>query len=262
MRRRALPRADPEPHEHPDSGPEELLRIGILGDRLPDYAKHENLETAICRAAAASGLRVEASWVPTERLARRVAAVLRGYDGLVAAPQSPEYCEHPAALQAALRFARRSGLCCLAVCGGAQSALREHASELMGVAGSDAVLSAASCDPAIRSNDYAISGLQSVELTEGSGLAARFGGPVALEHFACSFTFDEDAGVALLENGVSVAGTSPRIGATLFEWSCLPFYVAALFLPHWRSEKPHPLFTGLLDCALGRRRESAAASLP
>lgn len=262
MRRRALSHADPEPHEHPDSGPVKLLRIGILGDRLPDYAKHENLETAIGRAAAARGLRVDASWVPTGRLAGKVPAALQGYDGLVAAPQSPEYCEQPAALQAALRFARRTGLCCLAVCGGAQNALREHARELMGVAGSDAVLSAASCDPAIRFSDYAISGLRSVELTEGSGLAACYGGPATLEHFACSFTFDEDAGVALLENGVSVAGTSPGIGATLFEWSGLPFYVAALFLPHWRSEKPHPLFTGLLDCALGRRREGAATGLP
>lgn len=261
MRRRVLPRADSVQAGKSEARSEELLRIAILGDRLRNYAKHDTLETAIARAAAARGLPAEISWLPSQRLARDVDAALQEYDGLVAAPQSSQYCEYPEALNSALRFARHTQRCCLSVCGGAQYALREHAGDLMGISADDAILSPVSCGPAMRFDDYPISGLRLVELTKGSTVAACYRRPATHEHFACSFRFDEHAGAALLQDGVSIVGTSPEIGATLFEWHDLPFYVAALFLPHWSPEEPHPLFTGLLDCACEQRR-SGMAVLP
>lgn len=259
MRRRVLPRADSVQAGKSKTRSEKLLRIAILGDRLRGYAKHDTLETAIARAAAGRGLPVEISWLPSQRLTGEVDATLHEYDGLVAAPQSSEYCQYPEALNSALRFARHTELCCLSVCGGAQYALREHAGDLIGISADDAILSPVSCGPAVRFDDYPISGLRLVELTKGSTVAACYRRTATHEHFACSFRFDEHAGAALLQDGVSIVGNSPEIGATLFDWHDLPFYVAALFLPHWSPEEPHPLFTALLDCAREQRRSGLAA---
>lgn len=228
------------------------LRIGLLGDRVRGYVKHEGLESSIRSAAVARRLAVEVDWVSSERLAGGVEAALAPYDGVVVTPQSSDYCAYPDALRTALGFARRRGICCLAVCGGAQYALGEWARGLTGVAAGDDILARASCDPAAGPGDYPVSGLKRVDLSGSGRVASSYGRTTSQERFACSYVVDEVAAARLRESGLATVGTTPGVGPTLFEWPEHPFYVAGLFLPHWSDGEPHPLFTGLLCCALSR----------
>lgn len=229
-----------------DSGP---VRMGLLGDRVPGYAKHDLLEPAIRAAGAGGGWSLQTTWLPSERLASDLHATLEPYDALVATPQSHEYCTAPQGVKAALRYARRRGISCLAICGGAQLALEEHTEDILGEEGATDILTLASCDPGARPGGYAVEGLRSVDLVAGTDLAASLGAGETKERFACSYVLAETAERVLARHGVTVVGTTPDLGPTLFEWRDHPYYVASLFLPHWRESQPHPLFTLLLERA-------------
>ena len=226
------------------------LRVGLLGDRVPGYAKHEALAPALEKAAARALVDVEARWIPSPTLVTGSGGALAGLDGLVAAPQSPAYCQNPEGLMAALRFARQTDMCCLAVCGGAQYALREAVMSSRGEAAAASLLRVAACSPG--GAEYAVEGEHPLQLVPGTRAAAAYGQPSVREPFACSYVVDDDARESLIAGGIRSAGVTEGIGTTLFEWENHRFYLAALFLPQWAREQPHPLFVALLEAASGR----------
>lgn len=234
------------------------MRIGLLGDRLTDYAKHEALEPALASAARATGLAVETTWVPSRRLAADLEAEMSACDAFVATPQDSNYCADPETLKAALGHVRRRGACCLAVCGGAHYALQAFADEVGGTALGESIFSRASCEitaprDSAGGRRYAVDGDRAVELAPDTGLARWFEAPSTRERFQCSWGLGEDARALLAKQGLAVAGTAPDLGPVLFEWPDHPFYVAALFLPQWSDTQPHPLFTALLERSAERR---------
>lgn len=242
------------------------IRIAVLGDRVPGYSKHTSVVPALERAARAAGVGIAANWIPSMRLAGHGQTLLEAYDGALAAPQSHEYTRDPDALVEALRLVRQSGVPCLATCGGAQFALVEHARRdgakepFVGP-----ILERVSCNrgpPGAGGGGGRTSGTRSAAVTPISGprpvhlvpetRSARAYGRVRVEEpFACSFVLSPAAEAALRTGGVTVAGTTPAVGATLFEWRDHPFYVAALFLPQW-GDQPHPLFESLVRVARAR----------
>ena len=227
--------------------------IGLLGDRVPDYAKYEALEPALASAARARGVDVETTWVPSKRLAADLESELKTYDAFVAAPQDSSYCADPEALEAALRHARRRGACCLAVCGSAHYALRAFADDVAGPEMGEAILAPGLCgvtasrEGCLGGSQYAVDGDRTVTLAPDSALARWFETPSTRERFQCSGAIGEGVRGLLAKHGVAVAGTAPDLGPVLFEWPDHPFYVACLFLPHWSETQPHPLLTALIE---------------
>lgn len=225
------------------------VRVALLGDAVSGYAKHTRLVPAIEIAARAIGSEVEVEWVPTTRLARNPSKALNSFDGVVAAPQSVEYCRSPAGLLDALRHVRRQGTCCLAICGGAQFALREQASRIPEDTFSGPVLEEGSCAIARSESTHGVSGAHAVEIASGSLAGEAYGQREVVEHFACNHLPTPEAEAQLRRIGLRVVGTTPGVGACLFERSEHPFYVASLYLPHMHPDQPHPLFVAFLRTA-------------
>jgi CTP synthase (UTP-ammonia lyase) len=83
------------------------LTVGVIGDFDPASVPHVSTNTAIGHAAAALGIPVTVSWVPTPGLVDGQAAGLERFDGLWCSPGSP-YRSMDGAL-AGIRFAREEG---------------------------------------------------------------------------------------------------------------------------------------------------------
>ncbi len=226
---------------------------------MPGYAKHSALVPALELAAAAAGLVLETGWIPSAVLAADARAALAGLDAAVAAPQSPDYCQDPDGLIAGLRLARQRGLYCLAVCGGAQFALREHVSSQRGEAAAGSLLREAFCDR-VGESGYRVEGYRPVRLQPGTQAISAYGRAVVQEPFACTYVVEDAAAEWIFTSGVRSAGVTEAIGTTLFEWADHPFYVAALFLPQWNREQPHPLFISLLTVASSRQSGSPSSA--
>lgn len=87
---------------------EKSLKIGIIGDFNPASRFHHATNAALQHAAAALGLAVETTWLPTPSLeGDGCEAVLNQYDALWCSPGSP-YQSMEGALQA-IAYARRRG---------------------------------------------------------------------------------------------------------------------------------------------------------
>lgn len=223
------------------------MNVAVLGDRVSGYGKHETLVPALEAAAAAAEVAVEVGWIPSELLAPAPAAALAPYHAAVVAPQSAEYCRNPSALLKGLSFIRRTGTPGLAVCGGAQYALREFARHALGE--STEVLRRVSCSNDCTAAGHDVSGTHPVRLKPGSRTGEAYGRADVAEPFACSYVLDPAALSALRPAGIRITGSSPAVGPTVFEWTDHPFYVATLFLPQLSGEQPHPLFRALLLAA-------------
>lgn len=221
-----------------DRGPRRL-RIAIFGDRVPDYPKHDRLEPALRRAA--TNVDVEFHWIPTRALPSDTRALRAVADAAVVAPQSPEYCRDDQALMQAIRSAREADIPCLAVCGGAWYALRAATDTRVAEPCTDG-FSANRC--AIEGGDF--QGRNTVRLASGTRAARVYGLTRVEETFACTRSLDPATRPGLLAAGIVDCGHTPGMGPTLFEWSRCRYHLAALFLPHWRSDAVHPLFAGLL----------------
>lgn len=228
-------------------------RIAILGDPVAGYAKHDAIAPALERAARALGVPLETRWIPSERLSTDAAAALDGTHGALAAPQSVEYCRDIDAVIEAVSLARETGLACLAVCGGAQLALRGFARTLKDPGLADRIVGPAGCGIAPSGDSgYALTGLREVQLAPATLCAEAYGGRRAREPFECDNVLDPAAEAPLREAGVRIAATTPGIGPTIFEWPDHPFFVATLFLPQWSPRQPHPLLTALMAVARAR----------
>lgn len=225
------------------------LRVALLGDATSGYAKHTRLAPAIEIAARAIGFETEVEWVSSTRLARDPSSALNNFDGVVATPQSVEYCRSPAGLLDALRHVRRQGTCFLAICGGAQFALREQASRIPEDTFSGPVLEEGSCSIARSESTHRVSGAHAVDIVPGALVGEAYGQREVVEHFACNHLPTPEAEAQLRRIGLRVVGTTPGVGACLFEGSEHPFYVASLYLPHMHPDQPHPLFVAFLRAA-------------
>jgi len=84
------------------------VKVGVIGDFDPSSVAHIATNAAIDHTAAALGISVAFSWVPTPALeVPPVRSVLASFDALWASPGSP-YKSMDGAL-AGIRFAREEG---------------------------------------------------------------------------------------------------------------------------------------------------------
>jgi CTP synthase (UTP-ammonia lyase) len=82
------------------------IRIGVIGDFNPAFPGHVSIERSLQHAAAALGIAIEATWLPTPSVIETgTEERLAGFDGLWASPGSP-YRSFDGMLRG-IEFARR-----------------------------------------------------------------------------------------------------------------------------------------------------------
>jgi CTP synthase (UTP-ammonia lyase) len=234
-----------------------MVRIGVIGDRQPEYAPHAATDAAVAHASGANGTPAEAIWVATDEVLEAgtgAAETLASYDALIVAPGSPYKSQQ--GVLAAIEHARVNALPLLGTCGGFQHVVLEFARNVLGFADAEH----AEYDPYasrlfVTPLSCSLAGKEmTVHIVEGSRAAAAYRRPTAVERYYCNFGLNLDYLDALVQAGLRVTGTDQDGEPRVIELPDHSFFVATLFVPQTSSSpaSPHPLVLSLVEAAQAR----------
>jgi len=229
------------------------VRVGVIGDRYPDFAPQDAIETALHHSGELLGVEVEASWFATPNLEHGAVEKLAATDAVWCAPGSP-FASLEGALEG-IRFAREHQRPFLGTCAGFQHGVLEIARNVAGI--SDArhgeYGEATGAGPLfIDELLCSLSGqTMGVDLVDADTRAV-YGADHAREEYYCRFGLQESYRPQLSEAGLVVAGVDRSDGGTrIMRLAPHPFFYLTLFVPQTSSapERPHPLVTAYLAAA-------------
>jgi CTP synthase (UTP-ammonia lyase) len=211
----------------------ELVRIGIIGDRFAKYERPQSVVVAtVARAAEELGVKADIQWIATPSLESRDAdTVLTTMDGLWCSPGSP-YLSLEGALNG-IRFAREHDWPFIGTCAGFQHLILEYARNVMGI--TDATSEE---DDADASNLF-INRLAcpianktlAIKLQPGSRVRAAYGTTDIKEYYYCTFGMNPRVQSEIDRAGLRVTGTDDEGGARVIELPNHRFFIGTLFVP-------------------------------
>jgi CTP synthase (UTP-ammonia lyase) len=247
----------------------EKLKVGLIGDRLPEYRRAQHAAVVMLeRAAEELNVPAEINWVPTPSLeGANVAAQLGQMDALWASPGSP-YLSLEGAL-GGIRFARERGWPLLGTCAGFQHIVLEYARNVMGIADAaheeyapeagTLLLTALVCPVAHQT--------LKISLLPESFPARIYGRTEIEEYYYCNFGINPAFRDAVDASGLRVVGKDQDGEPRVLQLPGHRFYVATLFVPGAsytegvvELEGAHPLVKALLRAGLAFREEKAASA--
>jgi len=244
--------------------PKHKIALGIIGKyaELPDAYK--SLLEALAHAGLALETDVEIAWVPVEDLTPEEAPMrLAGLDALIV--PGGFGARGTEGKKVALAFAREHKIPCLGICLGMQLMVIEFAQNVLGIQDADSTEFRNTSEPVVslmRQTEQLGGTLRLGNypclLQEGSQAFKIYGASLIEERhrhrYEVNTSYQKDLEAAgLLFSGMSPDGKLPEI----VEVAEHPWMVGVQFHPEFKSTplKPHPLFVGLVQAALGIKKE-------
>ena len=252
----------------------ESVTIGIVGKYVDLPDAYLSVVEALKHGAADHGLRLDLRWVPSDELTGLLAdSYLEGLDGIVI-PGGFGYRGVEGKIQA-IRYARENGVPLLGLCLGLQCAVIEFARNVLGL--SDA--NSSEFDPStphpvidLMASQEDVEemggtmrlGLYAAKLAEGSKVRALYGSELVYERHRHRWEVNNKYRKDLEAAGMRLSGLSPD--DNLVEYVELvdhPFFIGTQAHPELRSrpDRPHPLFSGLIEAAARLRRAAERPAL-
>lgn len=255
---------------------EAKVNIGIVGKytELPDAYK--SILEALVHAGLHQDVRVKITWVSTDNLVpENVAEELAGLDGIVMPGGFGKRGGEGKILVA--KYARENALPCLGICYGMQMMLIEYARNVAGIANATTTEWDEDGVPLVHTmttwrddngimhqvdEDGAMGGSMRLGgydcvLQIGSKAQELYGDDVIRERHRHRYEGNTSYQAQLDDVGLVFSGMSPN-GALpeIIEVTDHPFYIGVQFHPEFKSRPfaVHPLFRGLVESALGRRK--------
>jgi CTP synthase len=244
---------------------------------LPDA--YLSVTEALRAGGFANDTKVKIRWVPSDECETREGAVqsLAGVDA-ICVPGGFGIRGLEGKL-GALKYARETKLPVLGLCLGLQCMVIEYARNVVGLEGaSSSEFEPDSKYPVIATMEEQLDivdgkgdlggtmrlGLYEAKLDEGSVVAETYGATKVSERHRHRYEVNNKYRDQIAAKGLSFSGTSPD--GKLVEFVELPrevhpYYVATQAHPELSSRptRPHPLFAGLIEAALGHQRAADAA---
>jgi len=233
-------------------------RIGLIGDFDETVVAHRGINASMALIARTIEAPVEARWIHTAELGRDP-SLATGCDGLWCVPATP-YADG-AAVIAAIRHARTSGVPFLGTCGGYQHALLEYARNVLGLI--DAAHEEENPEAALL-----LIGRLSCDLVEVSGgvrllpdsRLARMCGTLSLvEGYHCRFGLDPRHRVKFEGGPLRITAEDDAGEPRGFELDGHPFFIGTAFQPERAglADRAHPIVTAFVTAARDAARYSA-----
>lgn len=238
--------------------------IAVVGKYTQNGDAYKSISEALVHAGIPNSTRVDIRWIESDTLEEGVdpAVILNDVDGLVVAPGFGE--RGIEGKIEAIRFAREKGLPFLGICLGLQMAVIEFARNVCGLKDANSEeINADAAYPVIHllpeqkgvSEKGATMRLGSWPCNVVSGsLAHRLYGTTRIdERHRHRYEVNNDFREKLQEHGMIISGVSPDYRLVeMIEVPSHPFFVATQAHPEFKSRpnRPHPLFTGLVEAAL------------
>jgi CTP synthase len=245
----------------------ESVTIGIVGKYVDLPDAYLSVVEALKHGAAEHGLRLDLRWVPSDELTGLLAdSYLEGLDGIVI-PGGFGYRGVEGKIQA-IRFARENGVPLLGLCLGLQCAVIELARNVIGLTDANSsefdpstphpvIDLMASQEDVEEMGGTMRLGLYAAKLAEGSKVRALYDSELVYERHRHRWEVNNKYRKDLESAGMMLSGVSPD--DNLVEYIELidhPFFIGTQAHPELRSrpDRPHPLFSGLIEAAARLRQ--------
>ncbi|MGE0199621.1 MAG: CTP synthase [Candidatus Melainabacteria bacterium] len=250
--------------------PTQTLRIGLAGKYTDLSDAYLSVIESIRHAASGVGASVELKWVNAEDCVDMdsAEAYLQGLDAVVV-PGGFGHRGIEGKINV-IRYAREHKLPFLGLCLGMQCAVIEFARNVAGLTRAHSSEFAPTCDQPVvalmeeQKNLADMGGTMRLgqypcHLVKGTKAAKAYGTDVVMERHRHRYEVNNDYLDILTQAGLVISGTSPdRSLVEMVELPEHPWFVACQFHPEFKSrpDKPHPLFTGMMEAAVGVRNQS------
>ena len=248
----------------------EQVRIGIIGKyvNLPDA--YLSVVEALKHAGFHQGVKVEVEWIQAEEVTGMLAgARLEGLDGIVIPGGFGE--RGVEGKIAAAAYTREHDIPCLGLCLGLHTMVVDFARNVAGMENANSSeVDISTPYPVIDLMDDQLEvaekggtmrlGAYPALLQPATRVEKLYGQPVVSERHRHRYEVNPRFRHRLEEAGLSCSGVSPDDRLVEFiEITSHPFWVGTQAHPEFKSrpDRPHPLFSGLIEAALNRMNERA-----
>lgn len=245
---------------------EDEVTIALVGKYVELHDAYISVVEALSHGGLANNTKVNIKWVNSEELeSQDVNEVLKGVQGiLVPGGFGDRGVEGKID---AIKWARENKVPFLGICLGMQCAVIEFARNVLGLEGAhSSELNPETKYPVIdimpEQKDIEDLGgtmrlgVYPCKLDEETKAYDCYKDEVIYERHRHRYEFNNEYKKEIIENGMTIAGTSPdgRL-VEIVEIEDHPWFVAAQFHPELKSRpnRPHPLFTGFIEAAVAEK---------
>ncbi|MGG7159261.1 CTP synthase [Clostridium baratii] len=245
---------------------EDEVTIALVGKYVELHDAYISVVEALSHGGLANNTKVNIKWVNSEELeSQDVNEVLKGVQGiLVPGGFGDRGVEGKID---AIRWARENKVPFLGICLGMQCAVIEFARNVLGLEGAhSSELNPETKYPVIdimpEQKDIEDLGgtmrlgVYPCKLDEETKAYDCYKDEVIYERHRHRYEFNNEYKKEIIENGMTIAGTSPdgRL-VEIVEIEDHPWFIAAQFHPELKSRpnRPHPLFTGFIEAAVAEK---------
>ena len=253
----------------------EEVTVGVVGKYVDLPDAYLSVVEALRHGALANSVRLDLRWVPSDDLEGLLAETyLQDLDAIVV-PGGFGYRGVPGKIQA-IRYARENRIPFLGLCLGLQCAVIEYSQSVLGLSDANSSeFDPTSPDPVIdlmeSQQDVADKGgtmrlgLYAAKLKPRSLAHRLYGEEVISERHRHRWEVNSRYRSQLEAAGFTLSGLSPDENLVeIVEIEDHPSFIASQFHPEFKSrpDDPHPMFAGLVEAAVERRRlrESVAVT--
>ena len=247
------------------------VEIGLVGKYVGLHDAYLSVAEALRHAGFHLGAHVDIRWIDSEEITPDTAeSMLSGLDGiLVPGGFGSRGIE---GMILAARYARENGLPYFGICLGMQIAVIEYARNAAGIAGANSGEFDEQCADKVidfmpgQSDDIDKGGTLRLGacpcvIAPGTTMERCYGRREISERHRHRYEFNNFYRKALTDAGLTLSGMSPdgRLVETV-ELSGRPFFVGVQYHPEFKSRpnRPHPLFLGFIEAAIGTSEERQA----
>ena len=247
------------------------VEIGLVGKYVGLHDAYLSVAEALRHAGFHLGAHIDIRWIDSEEITPDTAeSMLSGLDGiLVPGGFGSRGIE---GMILAARYARENGLPYFGICLGMQIAVIEYARNAAGIAGANSGEFDEQCADKVidfmpgQSDDIDKGGTLRLGacpcvIAPGTTMERCYGRREISERHRHRYEFNNVYRKALTDAGLTLSGMSPdgRLVETV-ELSGRPFFVGVQYHPEFKSRpnRPHPLFLGFIEAAIGTSEERQA----
>ncbi|MCR5174734.1 MAG: CTP synthase [Oscillospiraceae bacterium] len=247
------------------------VEIGLVGKYVGLHDAYLSVAEALRHAGFHLGAHIDIRWIDSEEITPDTAeSMLSGLDGiLVPGGFGSRGIE---GMILAARYARENGLPYFGICLGMQIAVIEYARNAAGIAGANSGEFDEQCADKVidfmpgQSDDIDKGGTLRLGacpcvIAPGTTMERCYGRREISERHRHRYEFNNVYRKALTDAGLTLSGMSPdgRLVETV-ELSGCPFFVGVQYHPEFKSRpnRPHPLFLGFIEAAIGTSEERQA----
>lgn len=253
--------------------PTQTCTIGMVGKYTGNGDAYKSIGESLIHAGIPFGCDVKVKWIESDLLEQgNPLEHLEGLDALVVGPGFG--LRGIEGKIEAVRQARETGLPFLGICLGMQMSVIEFARNVLGLQGANSsemdekapypVVDILPEQKGVVDKGGSMRlGSYPCNITVGSLAHKLYGSTRITERHRHRFEVNNDFREKLIEQGMVISGVSPDYRLVeMVEIPGHPFFIGTQAHPEFKSRpnRPHPLFRGLVEAALARKKSRAATA--